>query len=66
MKSDEVASEDKKSQESRDAERWRYWRDHHGWSGYFDDGLTNSENNDDIDAACDAAISRLRYYMEMA
>lgn len=38
-----------------DAERWRYWRDHHGWSGTFDDGASNSEDPDDIDAAIDAA-----------
>lgn len=36
-----------------DAERWRYWLREHGWSGYFDDGLTNSEFDDDIIAACD-------------
>lgn len=40
----------------RGAERWRYWRKHHGWTGYFDDGLTNSEEPDDIDAAIDAAM----------
>jgi hypothetical protein len=37
-----------------DAERWRWWRDHHGWSGYFDDGATNSEDPSKIDAAIDA------------
>jgi hypothetical protein len=38
-----------------DAERWRYWLREHGWSGYFDDGLTNSESDGDIIAACDKA-----------
>ena len=40
----------------RDAERYRYWRDRHGWTGYFDYGPTNSEAPDDIDAAIDASI----------
>jgi hypothetical protein len=39
----------------RDAERYRYWRDHHGWSGYFDDGATNSDDPAEIGAAIDAA-----------
>lgn len=39
----------------RDAERYRYWRKNHGWTGYFDDGATNSEEPDAIDAAIDAA-----------
>ena len=38
-----------------DAERWRYWLREHGWSGYFDDGLTNSESDADIIAAIDKA-----------
>ena len=40
----------------RDALRYRYWREHHGWSGYFDDGASNSEDNDDIDTAIDAHL----------
>ena len=40
----------------RDAERYRYWRDRHGWTGYFDYGPTNSEAPDDIDAAIDAEM----------
>ena len=38
-----------------DAERWRYWLREHGWSGYFDDGLTSSESDADIIAAIDKA-----------
>lgn len=38
-----------------DAERYRYWRKHHGWTGYFDDGASNSEKPSDVDAAIDAA-----------
>lgn len=44
----------------RYAERYRYWRDRHGWTGYFDDGLTNSEAPDDIDAAIDAAMKEVK------
>jgi chromosome segregation ATPase len=43
----------------RDAERYRYWRDHHGWSGYFDNGATNSDDPAEIDAAIDAARGEL-------
>lgn len=39
----------------KDAERYRYWRDKHGWTGYFDDGASNSEDNNDIDDAIDRA-----------
>ena len=38
-----------------DAERWCYWLREHGWSGYFDDGLTSSESDADIIAAIDKA-----------
>ena len=41
-----------------DAKRYRYWRENHGWTGYFDDGATNSESNDDVDKAIDAAIEQ--------
>ncbi len=41
--------------ELEDAERWRYWLRKHGWSGYFDDGLTNSESAADIITAIDKA-----------
>lgn len=41
-----------------DAKRYRYWRENHGWTGYFDDGATNSESNDDVDKAIDAAIKQ--------
>ncbi len=44
--------------DERDAKRYRYWRSEHGWSGYFDDGATNSESATDIDAAIDAAIAQ--------
>jgi hypothetical protein len=40
----------------KDAARYRYWRDNHGWSGYFDDGATNSEDANDIDKAIDTAL----------
>lgn len=36
-----------------DAARWKHWLNNHGWSGYFDDGATNSESDADIIAACD-------------
>jgi hypothetical protein len=41
-----------------DARRYRYWRKHHGWTGYFDDGLSNSDDHADVDAAIDAAIAK--------
>lgn len=44
--------------DGKDAARYRYWRKHHGWTGYFDDGLTNSESEPEIDAAIDAAMAR--------
>ena len=43
----------------KDAARYRYWRDNHGWTGYFDDGLTNSDAPQDIDAAVDKRIAAL-------
>jgi len=35
------------------SERYLYWRKHHGWTGYFDPD-SNSEDDDEIDAAIDA------------
>ena len=43
-----------------DAARWVYWRDYHGFSGYFDEGATASPESADIDAACDAAMKRVQ------
>ena len=40
-----------------DAERWRYWLKHHGWSGYFDDGASNEDDPARVIAAIDAARS---------
>lgn len=40
----------------RDAERYRYWRDNHGWTGYFDDGASNEDSPKAVDAAIDAAM----------
>ena len=50
-----LESTDEHKAERADAERWRYWLREHGWSGYFDDGLTNSESDADIIAAIDKA-----------
>lgn len=41
--------------ELEDAERYRYWREYHGWTGYFDDGASNEDGSDAVDAAIDAA-----------
>lgn len=40
----------------KDAARYKYWRDNHGWTGTFDDGATNSDEPKDIDAAIDTAM----------
>lgn len=50
-----LESTDEQKALREDAERWRYWLRKHGWSGYFDDGLTNSESAADIITAIDKA-----------
>ena len=50
-----LESTDEQKALREDAERWRYWLREHGWSGYFDDGLTNSESAADIITAIDKA-----------
>ena len=42
----------------RDAARYRYWRKHHGWTGYFDDGSSNASDAAAVDAAIDAARAK--------
>jgi hypothetical protein len=50
------AQQQEPSQDAKDAARWRYWLEHHGWSGYFDDGASNEDSPAAVNAAIDEAM----------